>query len=128
MYNSLSSSPTIGKTTFCRNTAADGSEIYTDPVYPASIAIVYDSVVQEGYAGGTHIITSDPLLGLLSNYGGPTQTIPLLRGSSAIDAGDDAHCPAADQRGFPRPYGPHCDIGAYESQGFTLIDLPLLSK
>jgi hypothetical protein len=41
-------------------------------------------------------------------------------GSAAIDAADDAICAAApvnnrDQRGFTRPWGPHCDIGAFEA-------------
>lgn len=75
--------------------------------------IVSDSVVQGGYAG-TNIITSDPLLGALGNYGGFTQTIPLQAGSSAIDMGNDAVCPTTDQRGVTRPQGSHCDIGAYE--------------
>jgi hypothetical protein len=64
------------------------------------------------------------LLGPLGNYGGSTQTIPLLPGSAAIDAGDSAICTASpvsnlDQRGITRP-ADHCDIGAFESQGFTL--------
>ena len=47
--------------------------------------------------------------------GGPTQTLALLAGSPAIDAGDPA-CPppASDQRGVSRPQGPRCDIGAFE--------------
>jgi len=72
--------------------------------------------------------TPPPLLAPLGSYGGPTQTIALLPGSPAIDAGDDSICattvPAGvnnkDQRGVTRPVGAHCDIGAFESQGFTL--------
>ena len=59
--------------------------------------------MEGGYAGGTHIITADPKLGTLGDYGGFTQTIPLLAGSSAIDTGDDGVCPAIDQRGMTRP-------------------------
>ncbi len=72
--------------------------------------------MQGGYPRSTctNIITADPLLGALGNYGGFTQTIPLLAGSSAIDTGNDAVCPATDQRGVTRPQGAHCDIGAYE--------------
>ena len=40
----------------------------------------------------------------------------LLSGSTAIDAGDDAACPATDQRGVARPKGAHCDIGAFEAE------------
>jgi hypothetical protein len=57
---------------------------------------------------------TDPELGLLGNYGGPTQTVPLLAGSPAIDAAGAGGCPATDQRGVPRPIGGICDIGAYE--------------
>jgi CSLREA domain-containing protein len=56
----------------------------------------------------------NPLLGPLANNGGPTDTSALLAGSPAIDAGNNATCPATDQRGVARPQGPACDIGAYE--------------
>ncbi len=57
---------------------------------------------------------TDPKLGLLGNFGGPTPTIPLLGGSPAIDAGNPAWCPPTDQRGVARPVGAGCDIGAFE--------------
>ena len=65
-------------------------------------------------------INREPALGPLQNNGGPTQTMALGSGSAAIDAANDAICADApvnnrDQRGIPRPYGPHCDIGAYEA-------------
>jgi len=70
---------------------------------------------------------TDPLLGALGNYGGPTQTIPLLSGSPAIDAGNPSGCTdgqghllKTDQRGQPRPDKKEdttgCDMGAYERQ------------
>jgi hypothetical protein len=58
---------------------------------------------------------SNPLLGPLADNGGPTQTHALLEGSPAIDAGENAGCPAEDQRGVARPLGNGCDMGAYES-------------
>jgi len=58
---------------------------------------------------------ANPSLGPLQDNGGPTPTHALLPGSPAIDQGDDLACPAADQRGIPRPQGAACDIGAYES-------------
>jgi hypothetical protein len=78
-------------------------------------------------------------LGALGDWGGATQTIPLLPGSAAIDAGTDVTCPATDQRGITRPQGTHCDVGAFESRGFnvtllsgnnqsTLINLPFRQK
>jgi hypothetical protein len=64
------------------------------------------------------------LLEGLANYGGTTDTVALLPGSSALDAG--ANTTAApynlttDQRGIARKINGVVDIGAYESQGFTL--------
>ena len=55
-------------------------------------------------------------LGSLADNGGETQTIALLTGSTAIDAGDDTLCPATDQRGVTRPQGAHCDVGAFEAE------------
>ena len=60
------------------------------------------------------LVNVDPLLGPLRDNGGPTLTHALLPGSPAIDSGDDAACPATDQRGVARPQGAHCDIGAFE--------------
>jgi hypothetical protein len=54
------------------------------------------------------------LLGSLANNGGFTQTMVLVVGSPAINAGTNTGCPATDQRGVARPQGSHCDIGAYE--------------
>jgi CSLREA domain-containing protein len=75
---------------------------------------------------GVGIPIADPKLGPLANNGGSTQTMALLPGSPAIDAGNDALCPATDQRGAHRPIGPHCDVGAYED--YLQIYLPLILK
>jgi hypothetical protein len=57
-------------------------------------------------------------LGPLQNAGGPTQTMPLLAGSVAIDAGDDAFAPKLDQRGDVR--SGLSDMGAFEFDGAPL--------
>ena len=113
IYNTTGSSPTIRNTIFWGNTASQGAQIFDES---GSTPSVTDSVVQGDYAGGTNILTADPKLGPLGNYGyyGSTQTIPLLPGSSAIDTGNNATCPATDQRGVARPNGVQCDIGAFE--------------
>ncbi len=77
---------------------------------------VYGLVTDNGH----NDIGTDALLGSLADNGGPTQTIALLSGSTAINAGDDTVCNASpvnglDQRGYVRPSGSHCDIGAFES-------------
>jgi len=62
-------------------------------------------------------VSADPQLAALavdrrSKTGTPTFALP--PGSPAIDAGDDDHLLATDQRGIARPQGPHGDIGAFE--------------
>jgi hypothetical protein len=68
---------------------------------------------------------TDAKLGPLVDADRPTATLPLLPGSPAIDAAEDANCPKTDQRGMTRPALLHCDIGAYEffpdSFAFTSI-------
>jgi uncharacterized repeat protein (TIGR01451 family) len=65
-------------------------------------------------------MSGDPLISPLSDYGGFTQTMALLPGSPAIDAGHSIHCSSTDQRGVLRDDPDGCDIGAFESGGFTL--------
>jgi hypothetical protein len=85
----------------------------------------------------TGVLTGvDPLLGALGDNGGPVPTHALRVGSPAINAGNPSGCLDAqgnplstDQRGFPRPSGPACDIGAFEQTqpdaalGMCAIDL-----
>ncbi|HVO88982.1 MAG TPA: choice-of-anchor Q domain-containing protein [Casimicrobiaceae bacterium] len=71
-----------------------------------------------------NIIGQDPKLGVLADNGGVTSTHAPGTGSPAIDAGNPAipgaggaACAATDQRGFLRPFGNRCDIGAVEHNG-----------
>jgi hypothetical protein len=70
-----------------------------------------------GLSKKTDLTGVNPMLGSLANHGGPTMTQALPRSSPAVNAGGlpaSSSCPAADQRGESRPWGPACDIGAYE--------------
>ena len=60
----------------------------------------------------------DPLLGELQDNGGSTETLALLEGSPAIDAGSNPNNLETDQRGvgFDRTVGESTDIGAFEVQ------------
>ena len=75
-----------------------------------------DTGVSCAFARPTDMTAADPQLGPLAANGGPTLTRAPGSGSPAIDHGGTraTGCPAADQRGVPRPQGPACDIGAVE--------------
>ena len=127
---------TMSGCTVASDTATDGGGLLNDNMATLNNSIVADSVkgvdidnegtLTGGYdmigdgsggAGLTHTISGDPKLGPLTWNGGPTQTMAVLPGSPAIDAGSDALIPAGvttDQRGAPRINGTSVDIGAYE--------------
>ena len=68
---------------------------------------------------GNIVGVANPGLAPLGNYGGPTETMALLPGSLAIDAGTTSVIvPATDQRGLGRVGA--VDIGSVESQGYVL--------
>jgi CSLREA domain-containing protein len=68
---------------------------------------------------GTAALAVDPRLGTLT---GSPAYFPLLSGSPALNAGDDAICASVpvnntSQNGLTRPQGIHCEIGSYEVPG-----------
>lgn len=86
------------------NLVSQGNNIFSDATFTA--------------AAPSDLINTDPLLDVLSNYGGSTRTMALRPGSPAINAGSATGAPSTDQRGFARVGA--TDIGAFESQGFSL--------
>ena len=82
-----------------------------------------------------NITGQDPHLGLLGPNFGATQTQALLPGSPAIDAGQQPACTdgngaaiPTDQRGFARPGGTRCDIGAFEYYTVFSAFLPVVQR
>jgi uncharacterized repeat protein (TIGR02543 family) len=122
--NNEAGSVVVMNSILANNTNGNCFNHYSEYSFVGVNSLVDDSSCSAyGVSGFTN--SSSILLGTFGNYGGNTQTFPLLPGSSAIDAGDDATCAAApvnnlDQRGIARPQGAHCDMGAFESRGFTL--------
>jgi len=140
---------TINNSTISGNSAAKGGGIMLDGQWGGTVSLQNSIVAKNsgGNCSGTmtslgYNLSSDNTcnfsgpgdmnntpakLGKLGNHGGPTQTIPELKGSPAIDAGNPAGCTdsqghllTTDQRGYPRPdkedNGIGCDMGAYEKQ------------
>ena len=100
------------------------NDVYTYPT--RAVTGGYNIITRVGFATlpADTITSCSPSsnlnLGPLAYNGGATQTMALLDGSCAIDAGPDATpLPGgvtSDQRGLLRPYGVRADIGAYELQ------------
>lgn len=57
---------------------------------------------------------TDARLMALGDYTGPTPTVGIEPSSPAVDAAEQAACPARDERGVSRAGG--CDIGAFQRQ------------
>ncbi len=125
---------TLGNTIVATNTAG-----LADPDVEGSVASEGYNLIgkTDGSSGwvasdltGTIASPKNPLLGTLGNNGGPTQTMALLTGSPAIDAGSNSitglTIPTTDQRGALRgPAGLNAgstvDIGAYEASSSYLV-------
>ena len=123
----------VNNSTFSGNTAHyDGGAIYNDgnntnvsnsilsnshsttDCRSYNLSASFENNLIESHTGcGTPAYTADPLLAPLADNGGDTQTMALLPGSVAINAGDNATCTSTDQRGVTRTLGGTCDIGAY---------------
>lgn len=99
--------------------------------YISSSGYNIESGISCGFTSPGDQQSTDPMVGLLGSYGGPTQTINLLTGSPAIDAGNPAGCDdgvggllSLDQRAYAREVDGDgnssgiCDIGPYEYASF----------
>jgi hypothetical protein len=117
---------TLIHVTLSGNSANQGGGLYniynnemvnvTNSIIAGNSAPTASDVFNNGnFRGANNLTNGNPLLAPLGNYGGPTQTMPPLPGSPALDAAGSLGL-ALDQRGFPRPSGPASDIGAVESQ------------
>jgi hypothetical protein len=114
----------LDDTIIAANFGLSGESDLSGPVFPASSSnlIGVSTSISNGVNGnqvGTAASHIDPLLAPLGDYGGPTQTMPLLPGSPAIGTGD-ANADPTDERGVAPLPGTVADIGAFESQGFTI--------
>jgi hypothetical protein len=121
----LSGDMTIRNSIVAGNTAASAPECSFAGNATSSITSQGHNILGDTSGCSFTPVTGDEigqtaLLGPLADNGGPTQTMALLAGSPAIDAGDPGvpgsggtACQATDQRGTARPQGA-CDAGAFE--------------
>jgi hypothetical protein len=112
----------VGTTIFAGNTAGTGPDV-SATLTSLGYNLIGNTSGSRGFGAPGDQLNVDPLLGPLAANGGPTQTMALLPGSPAIDAGNDSvlgfpYYLTTDQRGsgFSRKVGSHVDIGAFEAQ------------
>ena len=114
IYN-YESSPTLTNCILWGNTASSsGNEIYNSN--STCKPTIDTCIIEGGYSSNgiyTNIITSDPKLMTLGNYGGAVQTMAVASGSSAISAGKVIEGVTTDARGVVRSVTAPT-IGAYE--------------
>jgi len=114
-FGAVTSSGTI----ISQNSGGDVAEAGTLAVKSSILGAISGTVLTD--QGGNQMGV-DPLLGPLASNGGPTQTMALLFGSPAIDAGPNPLAPFTgsdfDQRGpgYARVVNGQTDVGAFEVQ------------
>jgi hypothetical protein len=122
-------SVTLNNTVVAGNTSSSGPDVNGAVASGSGFNLIGDGTKMTGISNGVNgnqVGTSKSpikaLLAALGNYGGPTQTLALLPGSPALDAGSNAldGGVSTDQRGVARIINGTVDIGAFESQGFTV--------
>jgi len=109
---------------------AAGPDFYGTVTTDLSHNLVGNTSGSSGFTQPSDLLNVNPLLAPLGNYGGPTQTMALMQGSPAIDAGSASipgvTVPTLDQRGAIRgPAGLNAgnapDIGAFEASSSYLV-------
>ena len=108
--------------------AGNTADNYGPDAYGSFTSLGHNLIGKTNNSGGWigSDLTGDPKLGALTNNGGPTQTMALSTGSTAIDAGGNSLAVDAsgnpllsDQRGMIRIINGTVDIGAYEYNSYV---------
>jgi hypothetical protein len=106
-----------------RNSIIAGNMAPTAPDLSGSLGSLGYNLIGNTQGGSgfdpTDLLNIDPLLGPLQDNGGPTQTMALLPGSPALNAGDPSQLGTPDQRGVVRAGG--VNIGAYQASATAFL-------
>ena len=127
LFSTSSADQAIANTLVAGNTAAEGGPDVDGTFDSKGFNVVGQTDRSVGFNAtedktGTVASPLDPKIASLANNGGPTDTMALLVGSTAINAGNDANAPVTDQRGASR--AGVSDIGAFEFNGILPAPTP----
>jgi hypothetical protein len=119
----ISGTLNLGNTILAGNTDGAGVPDLYGSLASSGYNLVGDGDTGDGFAAsdlvGSGDTLIDPTLGPLQDNGGPTQTMALLAGSPALNAGDPGQLGMADQRGVLRRGG--VNIGAYQASASAFV-------
>ena len=136
-------SVTLENTIIAVNTAANGLGDTTGAPTPGPNVdgavtsnghnLIGNAAEATGFTGTGDLVGANPMLAALADNGGPTETMELLPGSDAIDAGVAAGA-TLDQRGMPRTVddpgvtneatSDGTDVGAFETEIACALTCP----
>ncbi len=118
---------TLEDTIVATNTGTGGSPSDIGGSGSAGVVGTYDLVGTGGAGGiaggaGDIVLTNlnSLMLAPLGNYGGPTETMPLLPGSAGVGSGTTIPGVSTDQRGLP--VGATPDIGSFQIQTGLVVN------
>jgi len=106
---------TVGGINDLINNKIDGANSNTATIiFSATNLVMARSSINSASEAGSPSLSSNPNLSPLAYNGGLNNTLALLPGSPAINAGTNIDAPVADQRGIIRPQQSVTDLGAFE--------------
>jgi hypothetical protein len=118
IYNAAGASALQMHDTILADNTADTGPDLDGGVTSLGYSLIGNTAGGSGF-GASDLLNVNPRFGPLQNNGGPTQTMALLPGSPALNAGDPTQLGVADQRGVVRTGG--VNIGAYQASASALL-------
>jgi len=128
IYNNATTIAEMANSIVADNTSSDSSSPDIYGTITANYCLIGNTTGATLTDGSAHnLLNVDPLLGTLGYYESGIQTIPLLKGSPALNAGSNdliPHGMKTDERGFFRIFRFIVDMGAHEVSDPSVFGTP----